>query len=125
MIRSSSSCLQCKARDGHDATVNSGHLDSQLVPNPRPLGNLEVIHHFGAWAHVCFCTCVHKRKQNGVIPNWVETPVLVVIDLVVDVAAADIGSFSNMDLVLHMVEQGSAAEACSCDSDGSLRASHV
>jgi hypothetical protein len=93
-----------------------------LTIDPDTITNTSLYENFGTYAHVSFCVCVYvqMREQNGVIPNWVETPVLVVIDLTADIATIDSGSFSNMDLVVLMAEQDSAVEAYLCDSDGNV-----
>jgi hypothetical protein len=95
-----------------------------LTIDPDTIINPSLYEDFGTYAHVCFCVYVCVRadtpEQNGVIPNWVETPVLLVIDLTADIATTDIGSFSNMDLVLQMAEHDSAVEAYLCDSDGNV-----
>jgi hypothetical protein len=97
-----------------------------LTIDPDTIVNTPLYEDFGAYAHVYFCVyfCVradiHEQASGALIPNWVETPVLLVIDLTADVASIDSGSFSNMDLMLHMAEQDSAVEAYLCDSDGNV-----
>jgi hypothetical protein len=95
-------------------------MEVSLTIDPDTIIHTPLYEDFGAYAHVYFCVCVQIREQNGVIPNWVETPVLVVIDLTADIATIDSGSFSNMDLVLQMAEQDNAVEAYLCDSDGNV-----
>jgi hypothetical protein len=90
-----------------------------LTIDPNTIVNTPLYEGFVTYAHVYFCVyfCV---RYDGVIPNWVETPVLLVIDLSADTAIIDSGSFSNMDLVLLIAEQDSAVEAYLCDSDGNV-----
>jgi hypothetical protein len=100
------------------------NMEVTLTIDPDTIVNTPLYEDFGAYAHVYFCVyfCVlsDTPEQTGVIPNWIETPVLLVIDLTADIAIIDRGSFSNMDLVLLMAEQDSAVEAYLCDSDGNV-----
>ena len=96
------------------------NMEVTLTIDPDTIVNTPLYEDFGAYAHVYFCVRFDIHEQTGVIANWVETPVLLVIDLTADVATIDRGSFTNMDLVLLMAEQDSAVEAYLCDSDGNV-----
>lgn len=99
-------------------------MEVTLTIDPDTIVDTPLYEDFGAYANVYFCVYFYVRsdtpEQSGVIPNWVETPVLLVIDLTADVAIIDSGSFTDMDLVLLMAEQDSAVEAYLCDSDGNV-----
>jgi hypothetical protein len=95
-------------------------MEVTVTIDPDTIVNTPLYEDFGAYAHVYFCVYFHVREQTGVIANWVETPVLLVIDLIADVATIEGGSLSNMELVLQMAVQDSAVEAYLCDSDGNV-----
>jgi hypothetical protein len=98
-------------------------MEVTLTIDPDIIVNTPLYEDFGAYAHVYFCVRFDIREeQSGVIANWVETPVLLVIDLTADIATIDSGSFANMDLILQMAEQDTAVEAYLCDSEGNVAA---